>query len=253
MVLVTCAFTMAHVAAFSLFHTISIAVFATELRSSISIPVLTGSSGSKYSQANQDKWVLNKVSQDKSIPRIFLDVGAHDGVSLSNTQKLEENGWRGTCVDPTPSHFHGRKCKLIQKAVANEHVAKRPFSDCRGTAGGPLSGFKDTNKNKGINCKSIHVDQITPTELLVEAGSPSVLGYISLDVEGNEFEFVTAFPWSTTCARLWTIEVYGGEPQKLQKMRDTLASHGCSEDTDNPGMGGPKWMNTLDAHFTCKC
>ena len=31
---------------------------------------------------------------------------------------------------------------------------------------------------------------VTPAELLAEAGAPSVVGYISLDIEGDELEFV---------------------------------------------------------------
>jgi len=35
----------------------------------------------------------------------FLDIGAHDGIALSNTKSFEERGWRGICAEPVPPVF----------------------------------------------------------------------------------------------------------------------------------------------------
>ena len=41
----------------------------------------------------------------------FIDIGAHDGISLSNTYLLEqEYGWKGICIEPNPSVFK-KLCK----------------------------------------------------------------------------------------------------------------------------------------------
>ena len=32
----------------------------------------------------------------------FLDLGAYDGVDLSNTRALTELGWAGVCIEPNP-------------------------------------------------------------------------------------------------------------------------------------------------------
>lgn len=204
----------------------------------------------RYSQMRQDQWVLKQISSDPTIPKIFLDVGAHDGVELSNTQMLEENGWNGTCIDPVPRNFQRRTCKVIQKAVAGKHLNGRQFYDCRNSDVSGYSGFNDTQKpgQKGqvqAKCRNITVDQVTPAELLVEVGSPRTLGYISLDIEGAELEFIEGFQWETTCARLWTIEV-NGEDAKVQKLTDALVRHGCSKDKDPS-------LDPVDAFFTCKC
>jgi FkbM family methyltransferase len=201
----------------------------------------------RYSQVRQDQWVLKQISSDPTIPKIFLDVGAHDGVVMSNTQMLEEHGWSGHCIDPVPRNFGNRKCKVIEKAVAGTHRPDRLFDDCRhgGTPG--HDGFHDTLKpgKKNNGCSKIKVEQITPAQLLKEVGSPRELGYISLDIEGAEFEFLEGFQWDKTCARLWTIEA-NGEPAQVQKVKDGLLQHGCSED-DDPS------LDSLDAFFKCKC
>ena len=62
---------------------------------------------------------------------------------------------------------------------------------------------------------------------------------------------VKAFPWNTTCARLWTIELYGEDASKEQILMDTLANHGCEKDTETPGMSGGE--NAWDVHVRCNC
>src|SRR5688500_5079046 len=39
----------------------------------------------------------------------FADVGANDGVTLSNTRALSELGWRGIFVEPSPKAFERLK------------------------------------------------------------------------------------------------------------------------------------------------
>lgn len=51
-----------------------------------------------YSQNLEEKFVL-KYAGDQGR---FLDVGANDGVHLSNTRALAERGWTGVLVEPSP-------------------------------------------------------------------------------------------------------------------------------------------------------
>ncbi len=45
----------------------------------------------------------------------FLDVGAHDGVALSNTKSFEEAGWTGICVEPIPEVSD--TCRRVRRRV----------------------------------------------------------------------------------------------------------------------------------------
>lgn len=53
-----------------------------------------------YSQAGQDKFAFEMSGQKAN--GVFLDVGAHDGRTNSNSLGLEEEGWRGLLVDIHP-------------------------------------------------------------------------------------------------------------------------------------------------------
>ena len=55
----------------------------------------------------------------------FLEFGAYDGVTFSNTYLLEKNfGWQGLVIDPIPSHFdiikQSRSCQQLLAAVTPE-------------------------------------------------------------------------------------------------------------------------------------
>ena len=51
------------------------------------------------SQAGQDIWVFGEVFNEET-KRFFVDVGAHDGIFLSNTFVLENRyRWSGICVE----------------------------------------------------------------------------------------------------------------------------------------------------------
>jgi len=57
-----------------------------------------------FSQYNQDMFIdffFNKKENG-----VFLDIGAHDGISFSNTFFFEkERNWDGICIEPIPSVF----------------------------------------------------------------------------------------------------------------------------------------------------
>ncbi len=58
-----------------------------------------------YAQLNQDRNVLNHYNQLKH--GYFVDVGAHDGITLSNTYLLEKYyEWSGICIEPLPNQFN---------------------------------------------------------------------------------------------------------------------------------------------------
>jgi FkbM family methyltransferase len=52
-----------------------------------------------YSQNNEQEVILNYFKGEKGT---FLDLGANDGITLSNTRALFENGWCGILVEPSP-------------------------------------------------------------------------------------------------------------------------------------------------------
>jgi FkbM family methyltransferase len=55
-----------------------------------------------YSQNNEQEIILDFFKGE--IGR-FLDIGANDGKTLSNTHQLSLDGWSGNCIEPAPDAF----------------------------------------------------------------------------------------------------------------------------------------------------
>lgn len=55
-----------------------------------------------YSQNKEEQIILEYFKDKKGA---FLDLGANDGITFSNTRALAERGWRGACVEPSPTAF----------------------------------------------------------------------------------------------------------------------------------------------------
>ena len=74
-----------------------------------------------YSQSGQDKYLVEEIFKHKK-NGVFFDIGAHDGISYSNTYFLEkELGWTGICVEPQDQNFllleKNRKCIKLHGCI----------------------------------------------------------------------------------------------------------------------------------------
>src|SRR5262249_21734363 len=134
----------------------------------------------------------------------FVDIGAHDGVSLSNTLYLEEKlGWTGLAIEPNPEVYKrlsiNRRCSVLQGCVA-ACSGKQKFRVLRGVAE-MLSGLVDeydprheTRIRSAVTMQpdtqeEIEVDCFTLNELLDQHSIRSV-DYLSIDTEGSELSIL---------------------------------------------------------------
>jgi hypothetical protein len=82
-----------------------------------------------YSQYGQDKFAHEKFFNNKK-DGIFVDIGAHDGISYSNTYFFEKHlEWQGICIEPLPKVFEdlttNRNCICINGCIADTTQQKK--------------------------------------------------------------------------------------------------------------------------------
>lgn len=127
-----------------------------------------------YSQHGEDKWIVENIELPAS--GLFWDVGAHNGISGSNTLLFERMGWGGYCFEPDPATF-------------DQLVKNRPGSVCLQVAAGKAVGvvpFYVNQSDHGLSGLTRPGDQImVPVERLEKYGSPYL---ISIDTEGTELD-----------------------------------------------------------------
>ena len=75
----------------------------------------------------------------------YIDIGANDGKTLSNTLIFENLGWQGICVEPLPDVFEQlcktRRCDCFNAAIANTKSDSAEFVKASGVD--MLSGLNE--------------------------------------------------------------------------------------------------------------
>jgi FkbM family methyltransferase len=71
-----------------------------------------------YSQNNEEQIILDYFKDFKGH---LLDIGANDGITLSNSRKLIELSWTGDLVEPSPNAFQKLKKLYSRKKKTKVH------------------------------------------------------------------------------------------------------------------------------------
>jgi len=156
------------------------------------------------SQDNQDKYLEENIFKGYK-NGFFVDVGAHDGLSINNTLYFEKyNNWRGVNIEPI-------------KEVYDKLVVNRPMSININVAVCNSDGETDFLCNKGHtemisgikatfdarHLKRLHAEndqtgsvteiikiQTKKLETIFTENKITHINYLSIDVEGAEFEVI---------------------------------------------------------------
>ena len=184
-----------------------------------------------YSQLGQDLEVLRVYNNKRN--GVFIEIGASDGIELSNTYLLETKyEWTGVCVEPIPKRFE-LLCKnrpnsaCCNKAVFNESNKTVIFDIANNYD--LLSGISaniDCHKQSvDSNKTTILVKTISFNDLLETYNLPLFIDYLSLDTEGSELEILKSVDLQKYTFGLIDVEHNYIEPRRTQ-IRELLTSNG---------------------------
>ena len=180
------------------------------------------------SQFGQDAWVL--AQHPAGFRGFFLDVGSGDGQHFSNSARLEQEGWRGICVDAFPRNMQGRTAAIVQATLSSEN---RQAAYAVPSSTYDLSGLVDAlglHREDVLRQSARHVVKtMTLAEVLDGLQAPSHIDYLSLDVEGSEYDVLSIFPFDRYSFGAITVEHNYEEP-KRQRLRVLLEAHGYAHE-----------------------
>ena len=172
-----------------------------------------------YSQCKQDEFI-DKIVFKKKESGYFIEIGAYDGITFSNTAFLEkERKWKGICVEPMPNAFNklksNRNCDLINGCIYSSEVTVE-FLQVEG-ASEMLSGISNTYDSRhcsridkeiverGGDKKYIKVKAYNLNSLL-EVRNIKIVDFCSIDVEGGEWDVLQSIDFSKITIKSFTIE-----------------------------------------------
>lgn len=155
-----------------------------------------------YSQNNEEEVIVKRFGDRVGA---FLDIGAYDGVNLSNTRRLAELGWSGVLVDGSSFSFSrlfdlyrgNKKMTLINAMITGDQEARERIRLMWESPHSGVSTMEVENYNKwkdhvksipipGTEFAEIYVPVVTMGEILGIVGSVNpVVEFVSIDVEGT--------------------------------------------------------------------
>lgn len=186
------------------------------------------------SQYGQDRFVAQWFKMQRG--GVFLDIGAHDGVSYSNTAYLErELGWTGLCVEPNPAPFQRlqreRSCQCRQVAVGNAPGITRFLQvsgygemlshiiDPTTTAHDGKQATVETLSAEG-RCQTREIEvPIAPIDALLREADVSHVDFVSIDTEGGEFDILKSMDWAALGVQVMAVENNDRDHQIIHFMR----------------------------------
>lgn len=160
-------------------------------------------------QLQQDLFVLMYLNFKQK--GYFVEFGATNGISLSNTWLLENKfGWSGILAEPAhiwhEALLKNRKSTVEKRCVWISTGEKLQFREAESIS--TLQGFGEDDAHATLRKKGkvYEVETISLLDLLKESKAPKLIDYLSIDTEGSEFEILEAFDFKQYSFRVISVE-----------------------------------------------
>ena len=154
---------------------------------------------------------------------VFVEVGAFDGESYSNTSFLADQGWRGVYVEPIPRYFRRMKLRHAFNNVKGENVG---IGDVSGNSEikvmGPLSTMNEATAEHyealswaralTRNATTVKIRMEPLAVVLARNAVPHDLDLMVVDVEGGEEMIIESLLASEWRPRVLIIELCDVHP-----------------------------------------
>ena len=185
-------------------------------------PKKTDFDTSRYqAQAHQDETV-NKLVFNGMTEGFFMEFGAGDGKTFSNTYFFEkELNWNGVLVEPVLKHYNEikisakRNCAVVHGAICSKS-GQRVFLDVTNMQG--WSGFEDEmsidhlteiqngKKNGKFKIENVEINCYKFRQIL-DIFNIKIIDYLAIDVEGYELNILKSIPFNDVIINVIQIEL----------------------------------------------
>ena len=167
--------------------------------------------GASEAQLFQDIFALFIAKFKKG--GVFVEIGTGDGKSISNTYFLEKQyGWSGLVVEPNPSFLshlqQNRTCQISTDCVWDVSGRSVKFMCTAVPEFSRLASLEADlhDPNRVMEYEVIDLVTLSLNDVLRQQKCPKVIDYLSLDVEGAEFDILQTFDFKQTTIKCLTVE-----------------------------------------------
>lgn len=182
-----------------------------------------------HSEHGQDRWLEENIFKGQR-GGTFVELGALDGIYTSNTLFFEqERGWNGILIEANPAMFAALLLKSERRATkvcaaVGDSYEMATFLAVRSVAGwsGLLHSMDGQHKEriahfvKSDDLMTYEMPTVPLDAILRRSLTSPVIDYLSLDVEGAEFNILRTLDLREFQIRVLDVENNYGDPSVEQ-------------------------------------
>ena len=179
--------------------------------------------------------ILSSIIKD-DFPQYFVEIGAHDGKSLSNSINFIKKGWKAISIEANPFVFKKLKKNLqkysnvkpINIACSTKEGKDFLYIGTDGKLGMYSTLCEDNNSwfNFSRSNKKISVKVSTLETILNKLKYPSDFSILLIDTEGMDFEVLEGMNFKKYKPRIIITEEYLHNQKKHEKKYQLLKKNG---------------------------
>lgn len=159
-----------------------------------------------YSQNGEEEHILANTGPTGH----FLDIGAYDGKTFSNTLALVERGWSGVCVEPSPEcfsalqklHHDNQKITLVNALLGFQWQLRKFYNSPEANATSEQGNY---DRWKGVSkFREIFLSELPIFEFLKI--HPGPYDFMNIDTEGTSWRVLQSIVQDIPLANLVCVE-----------------------------------------------
>lgn len=173
--------------------------------------------GNFYGQFDTDK-IIKEYFGEKTDGNC-IEIGAVDGIYISNTLHFEQIGWNALCIEPNPTYFEllkNNRKNCLNFAITNNNIDDVDFTvvTMNSKNQSSISGLDiderliKLHENLGLEptLSKINVDGRRLDWCIENFFNYETIDFISIDTEGNELDVLKSFDVNRYNIKLMVIE-----------------------------------------------
>lgn len=190
------------------------------------------------SQWKQDEFIYNNFFRNKQEPGFYVDVGAHDGISGSNTFFFESVlDWNGYLIEPLEEvcdRLRVNRTGLVIQACAYNINGTVEFCKNSGYTemlSGVVKEYDSRHMNRIKREQEVYGGTSTyetypcvTVQSLLDNINQDKVDYLSVDTEGTELQVLEGIDFDKT--QVEVISVENNYPDTFQSINTLLTKHG---------------------------
>jgi len=187
---------------------------------------------------------------NKKTHGFFIELGAFDGLSQSNTAFFEfYRNWEGILIEPSIASYElckknrPKSVSINGCCVSNEFKESRIFGDFHGITMASVEGIRlNASKNNLVETKAITLEKILDDYF--EIHEKRDIDFVSIDTEGYELNVLEGLNLNKYKPKYILIEIYQNYYHKINKLLNDHNYVLHSNFTNYNIINNPSWDGT---------